>query len=525
MKNYLPLFCAFSFFIANAQSQDLPEQTTDAAGKIYFKSAPKEKSVLEHEGQRPDALELDWSNPDYNVSENQTVDSWNPRMSVNSDGTVHIVYNDNHSSGLQKIMYRKKDVNGDWSTPIFVDKGGEIGDRNNHFPSVYNSENGDVHVSYNVWAFENVRNYIGYSYYNAATDTWNDGVKVSDLGGTVNHTSGRHEVFTTTDDLPVIVWGWDNRENQTNEEIYLSYFDGTDWSSDIAVSDLGDNLSAGNPHVAYLGDGKTMILFTQDTSGDRVLGYKIYDETTHDLTAFKTLPLTNVNGLNYSITSTDSNDVYVLTMHSETSPLRAAFAVYTYDSAADEFQLSNTVNEIDAAGGNIKRIDLDCKDDGDCGIIYTDFSAEQNMFMSFNETEGYSTPLEINSEKLSFIPPSCEFDAAGNLHVVWNDKRFDDGNGFDENEVFYEMGVDDSQLGNVTFEASSLVVYPNPSQGVFNIQTQDKYTLTIVDLLGRTISTQEIDGPTTINTINTAGTYLLQFSGESNVVVKKIVVK
>ncbi|EDM44146.1 hypothetical protein SCB49_11162 [unidentified eubacterium SCB49] len=526
MKNYLSLTCAFTLIISGIQAQELQEQTTDVNGKTFFQTSLSERSILEQEQKDFLELDLDWSNPDYNVSNNPTVDSWNPRMSVTSDGTVHVVYNDNHSNGLQKIMYRKKSPEGDWTDPIFVDTGGEIGDRNNHFPSVSASENGDVHVTYNVWAYENVRNYVAYSYYEAATDTWNDGVKVSDLLGTVNHTSGRHDVFIADSGLPVAVWGYDYRENLTNEEIYLSYFDGTDWSTDIAVSDLGDNLNAGYPHVAKLGDAKTMILFTQSTSSGVELGYKIYDEVAHTLTDFQVIPVTNTTGLNYSIASNDNNEVTLLTMHTEQSPLRAAFTTYTYDNSADEFTANGTAFEVDSPTSNSKNITIDCNEEGDCGIIYTDFQNDNNMFIAYNETDGYTEPLLINSETPALTNgPTTRFDAAGNLHVVWADKRADNDDGWDEREVAYEMGAVEVILGNTTFDSASLVVYPNPSNGVINIKTQDAYSLEIFDLLGRSISTQEIDGPTSINSINVPGTYFLHFSGQNKTLVKKVIIK
>lgn len=524
MKKKLLVLCTISLVATTIHSQDLVEQTTDANGKIHFKSINTSKSILEKNEKSTTDLELDWTNPDYNVSDHPEVDSWNPRMSVSPDGTAHIVYNDNHPNGLQKIMYRKKSPSGDWSTPIFIDKGGEIEDRNNHYPTIVTSENGDLHATYNVWAFENFRNYIGYSHYDAATETWSDGVKISDLGGTVSHSNGRHELFTTSDGLPVAVWGWDNRENDTDEEIYLSYFDGTSWSNDIAVSDLNDGFNAGAPHVESLGNGKTMILFTQDISGGKELGYKLYDETTHELSDFKTLPVTDYNGFNYSIASSGNDDIHVLTLHSELSPLRASFTVYTYDSAADIFEVNSSPFEVDAPDGNIKRIDLDCNENGDCAIIYTDFYEDSNMYMSYNETDGFSTPFQINDENPAFEAPTCEFDAAGNLHVVWNDKRFDDGVDFDEREVIYELGVN-SSLSTISFEDTSMVVYPNPTQGEIHIQTQGNYSLQIFDLLGRSISTQEVNGATTINTITKSGTYFLQFTGNNEVVVKKVIVQ
>ena len=131
---------------------------------------------------------LDWSLPDFNLSDNPGEDSWDVRLATEGND-VYVVYNDNHTNGLQKIMYRKKINDDEWSEAIFVDAGGEIGARNNHFPAIDAAPNGDLHVAYNVWAFENTRNYIGYSHYDAGTDTWVDGVKISDLNGTVDHRS------------------------------------------------------------------------------------------------------------------------------------------------------------------------------------------------------------------------------------------------------------------------------------------------------------------------------------------------
>src|SRR5690554_507333 len=132
----------------------------DENGKTFF----KHRSALEKTSQQtnnvPEALMLDWSSPDVNISENQYVDSWNTRMAVHPNGNAYVVYNDNHPNGLQKIMFRKSVEGGGWSDAFFVDAGGEIGERNNHFPSIAVSPNGDLHVSYNVWAYENVRNYV-----------------------------------------------------------------------------------------------------------------------------------------------------------------------------------------------------------------------------------------------------------------------------------------------------------------------------------------------------------------------------
>ncbi len=525
MKSKLLLSFAFFGSVFIASSQNEPLLTSDSNGKIFFSSQNATDLPIQNTFRNNAALDLDWSGSDYNVSNHQTVDSWDPRLAVGSDGSAHVVYNDNHTNGLQKIMYRRRDINGDWTNKIFVDAGGEIGGRNNHFPSIAVSPNGDLHVSYNVWAFENVRNYVGYSHYNAATQTWSDGVKISDLNGTVNHTSGRHAIYSTANNLPVVVWGYDYRENLTNEEIYLSYFDGATWSTDMAVSDITDGLNAGFPHIESMGNGTAMIVYSELIPGNSLaLNYRIYDETTHTLSVPKTIPVTNVSGLQYTLLQDGNGDMRVLTMHTEESPIRAAFTVFKYNAGADEFEMIDTT-EISSAAGNIKRIDMDCNGDNDCGIVYTDFLANSNTFLEYNDTDGFSVPLVINNENPAFDPPSCEFDADGNIHVVWNDKRFDDGSGFDEREVIYEMGFNGIILGTNEFNQDKLLVYPNPSKGIINIKTNDSYNLEIIDLFGRIIDTKQISGDTIIQDLTASGTYFLRFTNNETSFVHKLIVE
>lgn len=525
MKKNLLLFTAL-FSIGLCSSQTYGSYETDQNGKV-FHTAPDNLPVFPQQNNvGPTALALDWSNPDFDVSANPTKDSWDARLAVDNAGNAYVVYSDNYTNGLQKIMFRKKMVGQDWSTPIFVDKGGEIGGKNNHYGAIAASPNGDLHVTYNVWANQNVRNYIGYSHYDAATDTWSNGVKISDLNGTVNHTSGRHDLYSTDDNLPVVVWGYDFRENEINEEIYMKYFDGTNWSSDIPVSDITDAQDAGYPHMKSIGNNKGMILYSENVaSSNTELRYKIYDETTHTISAAKTIVAGNIFNSNYVLVTASTGQVMALTIHKETGPSRDVLNIYDYDSATDTFSLSTNVYEVAAnAGGLLKLVDMDCNGEGDCAVIYTDLLAETNSFLEYNSTTGFGTPLVINEQRLGYDFPSARFDPAGNLHVVWMDYRFDDGQGFDEREVFYEKGIN-TNLGTNTNSVSNISIFPNPSKGIFNVVAKGTYTLEIFDVLGKMLDQQTINGTTQINTRLSPGTYFLRFTNEDGTLVKKLLME
>lgn len=524
MKKKLLLITSF-LSMGMCFSQTYGTYETDANGKISYQRPASVPIASQENNIGPTELALDWSNPDFDVSENPALDSWDSRMAVGNTDNVYVVYSDNYTNGLQKIMFRKKVVGQDWSTPIFVDKGGEIGGKNNHYGAITSSPNGDLHVIYNVWANENVRNYIGYSHYTAATDTWTDGLKISDLNGTVNHTNGHHDLYSTEDNLPVVVWGYDFRENMVNEEIYMKYFDGANWSSDIAVSDVTDNVDAGFPYIKSIGGNKGMLIYAEGNFGAMELKYKIYDETTHSLSAAQIITTENVFSNNYVLATSGTGEVMVLTIHKEVGPDRDVLNVYDYDSAADSFSLSSNIYEVAAnAGGLLKRIDWDCNAEGDCGIIYTDFLAETNSFLEYNTTVGFGSPEVINNENPGLDAPNARFDPNGNLHVVWSDYRFNDGQGWDEREIIYEKGVN-MNLGVNDLSFTNISVYPNPSNGSFTIGAKGTFTLEIFDVLGKRTHIETINGSTQLNTSLTTGTYFLRFTDEKTTQVKKLVVK
>src|SRR5690606_34495444 len=216
---------------------------------------------------------------------------------------------------------------------------------------------------------------------------------------------------------------------------------------------------------------------------------------------------TNISRNNYVLATSGTGEVMVLTIHKEVGPDRDVMNVYDYNSTTDSFSLSSNIYEVAAnAGGLLKRIDWDCNAEGDCGIIYTDFLAETNSFLEYNTTTGFGSPLVINEENPGFDAPNARFDPNGNLHVVWSDYRFNDGQGWDEREVIYEKGIN-TNLGITTQTFATIAIYPNHSRGHFTVATQENCTWEIVDVLGKKLHTQTITGTTQLQTNFATGTY------------------
>ncbi len=67
-------------------------------------------------------------------------------------------------------------------------------------------------------------------------------------------------------------------------------------------------------------------------------------------------------------------------------------------------------------------------------------------------------------------------------------------------------------------------VYPNPSNGTFTVNVENNFNLEVLDITGKVISTQVLNGTNTV-IINNAGVYFLKFSNNEGSVTQKIIVQ
>lgn len=494
--------------------------SVDENGRLNFNKIQSDSNHhWDSNGFGPADLELDWSSPDFDVSNNPSVDSWDTHLAISPDNTVNIVYNDNHSNGLQKIMYRKK-TGDNWSDPIYVDTGSEIGGRNNHMPVISAAPNGDLHVIYTVWAYSNFRNYMGYSHYDATNDTWSEGVKISDVEGTIEM-NGINALYSTEDSQPVAIWGYDNREDTNVEEIYMTYFDGENWSDDIAVSQLSDGLSAFGPAVTGIGNQKAIIFYREYTGGSsNELRYRIYDEVSHELSDPKVVDLGGIQPVYYLPLLYHDGKANILFTYKAGGQEYVKIA--EYDSDSDSFLVKDDSKQF--PDNTLRRYGWDCNQDGDCGIIFTDFVSEKISYMAYSPDSGFSDALTIVNQDPQIDPPFAGFDSFGNLHISWSDLRFDTGGAFMHREIFYKegknlnMGVNDISNAEIQF-------YPNPSNGKFTIQTDRPGVIELFDMNGRKLENRRIQKITNFDLSLPDGVYVLKFNDGKQIQTRKLLIK
>ncbi|MCF6365197.1 MAG: T9SS type A sorting domain-containing protein [Bacteroidales bacterium] len=71
---------------------------------------------------------------------------------------------------------------------------------------------------------------------------------------------------------------------------------------------------------------------------------------------------------------------------------------------------------------------------------------------------------------------------------------------------------------------SEILIYPNPSTGVFNIKTDGILNIEISDITGKVINSKTISGNSSIQ-INTQGVYFLKFSNDKGSFTQKVIVQ
>jgi hypothetical protein len=86
------------------------------------------------------------------------------------------------------------------------------------------------------------------------------------------------------------------------------------------------------------------------------------------------------------------------------------------------------------------------------------------------------------------------------------------------NDVF---GVPPISVDNIL---SGISVYPNPSNGLFNINVSSTTNMEVFDISGKLINSQIVSGRTSLE-LNTSGVYFIRFSNEEGSSVQRVVVK
>ena len=325
MKNIFLLFLLSSVILTNAQENNF---------------CLKEHQII---NSNRSINTTNWTSAEQ-VSSIPNEDSHYARMVIDSDNTLHLVYSDDRPDLApygQKIIYKKKPEGGVWTEDLIVCEfdGTTV---NNHYPDIAVAENGDVHIVFRHTVI-GAPEYISHSFYDASEDQW------SQSNIATNNTIAMYpypEVACTHDSRPIAAWA-DDELDGTNPNAYFSYFDGSNWSSQVLLG-RDDDEKSHSVRITSLGNQTSMICFAEvsvDGNYDELF-YQIFDETTNTLSEIKAIPTIDIEQntylFNYSLAKSTTENMAVLAYNVKDT-------IYTlhYDIANDIFSETGEYAETD----------------------------------------------------------------------------------------------------------------------------------------------------------------------------------
>jgi len=260
----------------------------DLDGKVSFnksfellmKTSSNSSTTNHHSKNYRDGFSIFWDDltPSVPVSNLDNYFSSYPALKIDSDNTKHVVYENKDAAG-DHIGYKYLTEGGEWSDRIYVDQFIEV--RNNHRPGLGISNNGDLHVAFTYWAYDNVKNQISYSHYDKLNESWSQEI-ISNAGGSVSM-SPNINIFSSTNNNPVVAWDEDYREDNTNPKIYLTFYNGTEWSEDQNISSL-ESVQAWGLTSANMDEENVMLTYKENDGTDYWVSSRIWNHITQTLT-------------------------------------------------------------------------------------------------------------------------------------------------------------------------------------------------------------------------------------------------
>ncbi len=361
-----------------------------------------------------------WSTTEV-ISTESTDDSYYPSLAIDAKGNVHIAWEDltdyaGAGIGLD-IFYKRWDATTSaWTTTEVVSTESAI--PHSYHPSLAVDAAGNVHI-----AWEDLTNYAG-----SGTD---------------------HDIFYKNWEVSTALWTF--TEVVSTESIDDSYYPA------LAADSAGNVYITWWDQTDYVGAGTDIDIFykrwdatisawtTTEVVSTESTGDSVYPSITID--AAGNVHITWSDGTDYLSSGTDE-DIFYKRWDATTSAWTTIEVVST-ESTGGSYSPSLAVDTL----GNVHITWWDQTDYVGAGTDVDIFYKRWDAFIfTWTTTEVVSTESTGGS-----IRPSIAIDAAGNVHIAWQDNTDYAGSGLDT-DIFYEQFAGSPTAPELAF------IVPNPTE-------------------------------------------------------------
>ena len=163
--------------------------------------------------------------------------------------------------------------------------------------------------------------------------------------------------------------------------------------------------------------------------------------------------------------------------------------------------------------------------------VNASLTCEEAYLVTFTVTDENSDPIDgaevdINGETLTTVAgvATIEMTDGTYAYVI----SYDGCENFEGDAIVdgAPLAVDAqmTQESGILSLNAGITVFPNPSNGIFNVTTDENVTLEVLDITGKVINTLNISGNTQVE-LDNAGVYFFRFSNENGSAVNRVIVK
>jgi hypothetical protein len=440
----------------------------------------------------------------------EAYDSNSPEIAVDLLGNIHIVWHNNNNP--YDVLYRCWNISTQsWGSPELVNV--ESTD-DGYFTAIAVDSDGNIHI---VWQDDSdgwwgTDSTIFYRYKNATTGIWSGHINTTDVI-TPNRNAGYCDIGLDPAGQPHIVW----YESGVFDIFYRNWNSSLDkWMDIETVSEESTGISLGaaiavdtigQPHVIWYDNSD---IGEVDSSAYDIF-YTYRNITTGNWTSIEVLSLGSTAGARYpDIAIDNSNDVHVVWRDERNDTSGDIYYRFKNKSTetwfdmkmASSFSGQSSYPRVAANDQFAHIVWQDSTDylgagSSDYDIFYRIFDISENIWSDVDLVS-----IESNETDTQTWYPSMAIDINGTAHIIWTDTKDYLGCGSD-NDVFYKnIKVNDLWKVNYTI--------PSP----YLDSTAVRIDLNASDLLGNAMSTYswsfiiDIDAPQASNPIPTNNSYI-----------------
>jgi hypothetical protein len=342
----------------------------------------------------------DWSTP-VNISDSPGA-SQQPAIAIDSDGTTHVVWQDN-TPGTYEIFYAFKPLDGSWSAPVNISANDTIASQ---YPDIAIDSDDNLHV---VWQDETALAITDIYYINKTPGgPWSSEVDISNNAGA----SRWPAIAIDNDDNLHVVW---HDQTPGIYEIYYSFSldGGLTWSPPDSISDGPSSYAAAiaidsedNIHVAwqqYITSGNHEIYYVTKPSGESwSTPVNISDNSEDSL---------------YPAIATDNSD----NIHVVWEDLTPGNLEILYVAKPSDGSWSTPVNISNNDGSSVFP-DIATDSNNGLHVVWSDWTPGNLTIYYASKPSGgsWSTPESISNDEDDSNTPAIAIDNnSRNLRVVW----------------------------------------------------------------------------------------------------------